>query len=154
MEKHQIEAQKFYGNRIRVRVCGVCIENDKILMIGHKAIVGKGIFWCPPGGGIDENETLEEGIIREFKEETGLNVEVEKFLFINEFIKNPLHGVEVFFSVKILSGELSVGYDPEMPLQIIDNIAWMNLHEIKKLPENAKHSFWNDIFTLEDLLNR
>lgn len=154
MEKHQAEAQKFYGNRIRVRVCGICVEDDKVLMIGHKAIVGEGIFWCPPGGGIDENETLEEGIIREFREETGLNVEVEKFLFINEFIKNPLHGVEAFFLVKILSGELSVGYDPEMPLQIIDNIAWMSLHEIKKLPETAKHSFWNDIFTLEDLLNR
>jgi 8-oxo-dGTP diphosphatase len=152
MEKYQEEAQNFYGNRIRIRVCGICFSADKILMIGHKGIINEGIFWSPPGGGVNENETLTEALQREFLEETGLSIKVDKFLLMNEFINQPLQALEVFFSVNILAGNLKKGYDPEMPTQIIEKIAWMSLSEIKKLPDTARHSFWDKIMLIEDLL--
>ena len=32
---YQETAQKLYGDRIRVRVCGVCIVEEKILLVNH-----------------------------------------------------------------------------------------------------------------------
>ena len=32
------------------------------------------VFWNFPGGGVDKNESIEHTLIREFKEETGLDI--------------------------------------------------------------------------------
>lgn len=126
---HQIIAQQLYGNRIRVRVCGVCIENDQILLVCHRPILGKNDYWCPPGGGVDEGETAEESLRRELLEETGLIIEVGRLLLTKEFVQAPLHAVELYFSVKILSGNLIKGLDPEMNLseQLIKEVSWLPL---------------------------
>ena len=63
---HQIIAQQLYGNRIRVRVCGVCIENGQILLVCHRPILGKNDYWCPPGGGVDEGETRQIKTIEDY----------------------------------------------------------------------------------------
>lgn len=126
---HQIIAQQLYGNRIRVRVCGVCIENGQILLVCHRPILGKNDYWCPPGGGVDEGETAEETLRREFLEETGLKIKVGRLLLTKEFVQAPLHAVELYFSVKILSGNLIKGHDPEMNLseQLIKEVSWLPL---------------------------
>jgi 8-oxo-dGTP diphosphatase len=100
----QINAQRLYGNRIRVRACGICIENDRVLMIGHRAILGENTFWSPPGGGVEVGEMAEDALKREFLEETGLEISVGKLLLMNEFVKLPLHGIELFFVVKRVGG--------------------------------------------------
>ncbi len=43
-------------------------------------------WWCPPGGGLEPNESLTEAIIREVYEETGLEVEVAGVAFLREWI--------------------------------------------------------------------
>ncbi len=49
-----------------------CINNGKVLLIHHKKLN----LWLPPGGHVDENELPCECAIREFKEETGLDIEL------------------------------------------------------------------------------
>ena len=39
-----------FGNKLRVRVCGICIENNKILMVNHHSLNKGDDFWGPPGG--------------------------------------------------------------------------------------------------------
>ena len=51
---------------------GILIENGKVLMIRHPRL---GV-WLYPGGHVEPNETPREAAVREFKEETGLDVEV------------------------------------------------------------------------------
>lgn len=150
----QINAQQFYGNRIRVRACGICIENDRVLMIGHRAILGENIFWSPPGGGVEVGEMAENALKREFLEETGLEIEVGKLLLMNEFVKLPLHGIELFFEVKKLSGELILGQDPEMNLseQLIQKIEWLSLDEIKRLNLSEKHQFWQKFGSFDEII--
>jgi len=48
------------------------IHNNKVLLIYHKKLD----VWLYPGGHVEENENPDETLIREVKEETGLNVEI------------------------------------------------------------------------------
>lgn len=128
-KKYQSTAQKLYGNRIRIRACGVCVENGQILLICHRPILGENDYWCPPGGGVNAGETAEEALKREFLEETGYEVEVGKLLTTKEFVQPPLHAIELYFSVKILKGKLIKGHDPEMnpDEQLIKDVSWLPL---------------------------
>lgn len=150
----QINAQQLYGNRIRVRACGICIENDRVLMIGHRAILGENTFWCPPGGGVEVGEMAEEALQREFLEETGLEISVGKLLLMNEFVKLPLHGIELFFAVRRIGGELTLGHDPEMSSsqQLIQKVEWLSLDEIKSLNLSEKHQFWQKIESFDEII--
>ena len=48
------------------------IDNGKVLLLHHKKL---GV-WLYPGGHIEKNETPDQAVIREVKEETGLDVEI------------------------------------------------------------------------------
>ena len=52
--------------RPRVRVAGILIEDDKILLIEHTKNDKK--YWLVPGGGVDWGESAAEALTREFKE--------------------------------------------------------------------------------------
>lgn len=142
-----------FGHKLRNRVCGICISDDKILMIRHKSLGKDGIFWCPPGGGVDYGETTEEALIRELKEETGLTVSVKRFMFVHEFLQPPLHAIELFFEIEVESGILSKGTDPEMTTQdqIIENIAFMSMEEIKALPSEQVHHLFTFCKNIDEL---
>ena len=99
------EIGKIYGDRLRVRVCGLCWDGDRILLANHSLLSGSN-FWIPPGGGLEYGETVEKALKREFSEETGLEVEQLGFAFGCEFVKKPLHAIELFFNV-VKSGESS-----------------------------------------------
>ena len=86
--------------RPRVRVSGILIEDDRILLIEHTKNNRK--YWLVPGGGVDWGESAAEALIREFKEETSLDIEVEKFLFISETIApdKQKHVINLYFKIK------------------------------------------------------
>ncbi|MBX9852798.1 MAG: NUDIX domain-containing protein [Cytophagaceae bacterium] len=141
----QKEIEKTFGNRLRLRVCGICIEQNKILLIKHHSLGEKGILWAPPGGGVSFGENAETSLMREFKEETGLDVRVSKFLFVHEFLNKPLHALELFFEVKITGGKMSKGSDPEMSKenQIIHDLKYFSFSEIKKEDPAIFHNILN-----------
>jgi 8-oxo-dGTP diphosphatase len=147
------EILKTYGDRIRVRTCGICIENHKILLIKHNSIIRNGSFYAPPGGGVNDGENAKSALKREFKEETGLEIEVGKLLFVNDFVKPPLHGIELFFEVKIVNGNLQIGSDPETQTQIIEDIGWYSFEDLKSLKKEEKHSFLNQINEFKEVYN-
>ncbi|MFN6944364.1 MAG: NUDIX domain-containing protein [Cytophagaceae bacterium] len=155
MEKLTKEIEKVFGNKLRVRVSGICSIDDEILLVNHHSLGEMGTLWAPPGGGIDFGESAEDTLIREFKEETGLNIEVTRFLFIHEFIQMPLHAIELFFEVKIVDGKLQKGLDPEMKkeLQIINEVRFLEYTSIKNQDPKLYHNILNHCITLTDLLN-
>jgi 8-oxo-dGTP diphosphatase len=131
-----------FGNQVRVRACGICLQADEILLVNHQGVV-PGNFWAPPGGGIQFNETAQQCIMREFEEETGLQVTVKGFLFSCELIRNPLHAIELFFQVEIAGGSLKIGRDPEMGNhQIISGLNYFSQAEIKAMPEEELHGIF------------
>jgi 8-oxo-dGTP diphosphatase len=152
---HQ-EAVRLYGNHLRVRVCGVYVYENRILLVKHHALQEEGFFWAPPGGGLQFGETIEIALKREFVEETGLNVEVNELIAITEYINLPLHAVELFFHVKVTDGILTQGKDPEISAenQLISEVKMLSLTEIHLLQKESsvKHRFHkvlNDIQLLK-----
>ena len=72
--------QVLYGERIgkggRIRLgCSAVIFDDarEKVLLTKRADNG---LWCLPGGGVDPGESVEETIIREVREETGLTIRV------------------------------------------------------------------------------
>ena len=107
------------------------------------------LIWMPPGGGVKLNEKLEETVQREFLEETGLKISVQKLFHINEVIENGFHAVEFFYLVEYVSGVLDLGSDPELDhdeqiLKKLDFKEKKELNEINLSPHYLKEQVWFD----------
>lgn len=146
------EIAEKYGNRVRIRVCGLCWKANKLLMVNHRAL-SKGNFWAPPGGGVDFGQSATEALAREFQEETSLRIKPGEFLFACEFISPPLHAIELFFNVNDAVGNLSAGMDPESSpeMQIIQNVAYLDFNTILTMPPEERHGVFRLAQTVGDL---
>ncbi len=63
---------KYFG---RTTTAIIEFQPHKILLIKRDTIPFKG-YWALPGGRVDPGETVEQTVVREVKEETGLDVEI------------------------------------------------------------------------------
>jgi len=152
-DKISKEIESKFGNRLRIRVNGVLIEENKILMVKHKMSTERD-FWSTPGGGMQFGSTAQENLSREFLEETGLHIAVGKFMCINEYLDPPLHALECFFEVKRISGNAILGNDPELTSdhQILSEIKWMSYSELRSLDKKTIHPLFLGIKSLEELV--
>jgi len=141
-----------YQGKVRVRVCGILIESDKLLLLRHKGIGEDGFLWSPPGGGVEFEEKAEVALEREFFEETGLSVQVNDFLFTNEYIDLQHHAIELFFKVTKIEGEMKLGIDPELDEQILTDIRFLSMSDIKRLPPTSVHGILSRIRNLKELI--
>jgi 8-oxo-dGTP diphosphatase len=136
------QAVEKFGNRLRLRVCGICLQGDELLVVNHKGLYNHD-FWAPPGGGVEFGETAEKALKREFLEECGLNVSVGEFLFACEYVNPPLHAVELFFAVST-NGQPRLGHDPEMGAnQILNDVRFLPPSELRALPAHHRHGIFN-----------
>lgn len=146
------EIDRIYGNRVRVRACGICWEDEKVLVVNHRGLTD-GDFWAPPGGGVEFGATVPETIEREFLEETGLIVATGRHMCVFEYMKMPLHAVELFFEVERKAGALRAGTDPELPApgQIITAARFMSFDELDAMKGTEKHGIFGIFNTAERL---
>ncbi|MNJ33197.1 NUDIX hydrolase [Paenibacillus bouchesdurhonensis] len=81
-------------------------EGTKILMVKNS---GRDT-WTLPGGAVEQNETLEMAAIRETKEETGLDVEIQGVAAVNEGVFTELkqHVVFITFRGIIAGGRMEI----------------------------------------------
>lgn len=89
---------------MKIRVTGVLIENNSLLLLHQDVDEDRG--WSLPGGTLEEGESLEEGLVREMREETGLEVTIGELLYIADLIKKDTHVVHLTFTVKKVGGKI------------------------------------------------
>ena len=142
------EVSKFYGKRVRVRVCGLLHADERLLLVNHR-LHDRHAWWAPPGGGLDFGETLEQTLKREFKEETNLSITVGQFAFGCEYLHDPLHAIELFYWVTRTNGTLKTGDDPELPL--ITDARYLSGNELAALPREQMHGIFQIAHSLDDL---
>ena len=120
---------------------GAVIEDNRgrILLVKHKKERG-GYWqgkWICPGGELEFGEEIKEGIKREVKEETNLEIELVRPLvpfdrIVKSDERTSLHVIYIDYIAKLLGGELKVGSDAGEALWVEKkNIPkmWQELHE-------------------------
>jgi 8-oxo-dGTP diphosphatase len=65
--------------------CGIIVNQNKILVTQRSEKMKLPLKWEFPGGKIEENETAEECILREIKEELNLEIEILKRLSASQY---------------------------------------------------------------------
>ena len=118
-------------NRI-TRYQGAICQDHKILLITHRHHESGREYWVIPGGGLEDGETEEECVAREMKEETYLDVRVERLL-----VHEPAHpdGIYKFRKTYLctpVGGEAKPGYEPEPDAAAtysITSVRWFDLRD-------------------------
>lgn len=112
-----------------VRITGILIEEDKILLVNQ--MVSEQRSWSLPGGRLEQGETLEQGLKREMKEETGLDVEVDHLLYICDTVQTDHKMLHITFLVKKINGqiELPTNEFDENPIHDVRFVAIDKLEE-------------------------
>ena len=65
------------NNTFTIGVFGVILDGSGRILLCHRRDYD---FWNLPGGALESNEVPWEGVVREIKEETGLDVEVARLI--------------------------------------------------------------------------
>jgi 8-oxo-dGTP diphosphatase len=155
MTETRNEISRIFGNKLRVRVCGICFDGDSMLLVKHEPMGEMGVLWAPPGGGMTYGETAVECLEREILEESGLKVKTGKLLFVNEYFADSFHAVELFFQTEITGGELVTGKDPEIgpDFQIIKEVGFIPFSRIREMDHRILHNLFNYAGSREEIEN-
>ena len=131
-----------------LRTVGVLIRDGKILVQRDR----DGYEYALPGGHVKIGETLEDGLIREYKEETGADIKCERFFWSEECFYTwegkQVHNIAFYYLI-----EFGEGFDiPDMGEFVShkDNcnvvIGWMPIEQIQDVifyPEFLKEEIYN-----------
>ncbi|NIM20831.1 MAG: NUDIX domain-containing protein [Candidatus Latescibacteria bacterium] len=104
--------------------------DSRILLVKRGTVVFRG-YWALPGGRVDPGETVKQTVVREIKEETGLEVAIARKL--GEYHEQGVQdGIEydyypACFVVKPIGGTL------KREEEEIEQIKLFDLHEIPEL---------------------
>lgn len=109
-------------------------------------------YYTFPGGGLEKGETQEQGIVREVKEEFGIDIKVVKKIY--EMYSEKFNQKEVFYLCEYIGGEFGTGQGPEFSNnpKYIDSGKYIpeiiNKDEIENivlLPNEIKEKFVKDL---------
>lgn len=122
--------KRLYPKQPIVGVGAVVISNGRILLEKRKNEPGKG-KWSIPGGLVELGEGVEETVVREVKEETGLVVEKPEHIDIVDNVVRDNNGdikyhfVIIDYLVKLKGGTLKARSDAE-------ELKWVTFDEVEK----------------------
>jgi 8-oxo-dGTP diphosphatase len=94
----------------RVAVGGIIIKEKKILLVLRRDEPDRN-KWAIPGGKLELNETIEEGLKREMKEELSVDIEVRELAGISEFISLNFHYIIIDYICNPLGENIKTGSD-------------------------------------------
>jgi 8-oxo-dGTP diphosphatase len=110
-----------------VGVGAILIDSDQILLVRRGRGPAQG-SWALPGGRVEAGETLAEAVVRELREETGLEGVCGPFIGWVERIDDEHHFVIMDFLVTILDGQEPVAGDDAA------EVAWVPLVDVAEWP--------------------
>ncbi len=117
-------------------------EGKMLLLRRSKTDTRRPLQWDLPGGLCEEGETLEEGVLREIVEETGLKVTGLRPIYtkseIREWKTNKKNAVFIFYKAYVVSDKEVVVSDEH------DEFRWLSLKDALELLDYYLH---------KDLLN-
>jgi 8-oxo-dGTP diphosphatase len=129
-KKYKIDSNKL---SFRPAVYGIIIKNGKVLL--SKQWDGYDL----PGGGIKIWESVDEALVREYFEETGLKIKVKdivccetsfhKRVFKKEFVNSIL----IYCLCEIIGGKLSTDFLADHEKKYISGAEWIDIRSFSKI---------------------
>ena len=110
----------------RISSRGIIIDNDYVYLMFRRRIKDDGTikeYYSIPGGGVEDNETLEDAVIREIKEEFSVDIKIDGYLGKDEGEDSIAH----FFACSITNGIPCLGGEE------LERCTESNYYEIRKL---------------------
>ncbi|OGN72166.1 MAG: hypothetical protein A2X25_00430 [Chloroflexi bacterium GWB2_49_20] len=132
--------------RYGISAAAIIVQDEQVLLVNHREI-GRYDFWVPPGGSLEGKESIFECAKREVFEETGLSVELDLILYIQEFWEPGYHFCKFFILCKAFSGTLTLANKRREEGFLTDArfFSQDNLGEITVHPKILKGQFWSDL---------
>ena len=139
-----------YPKKPIVGVGAIILDRDKILLEKRKNSPGKG-KWAVPGGLVELGENVEDAVIREVKEETGLEVYDPRLVDVVTYVswgeKGAVmyHYIIIDYLVNVRSGNPKAASDAE-------DLKWVPFNEVEKynLTESFRRFFLRNRQKLEN----
>jgi ADP-ribose pyrophosphatase YjhB (NUDIX family) len=114
-------AMRMYRPKFRAAVAAMIFdEQGRILLFKHTY---RKFEWGIPAGGLEYDEQPDKAIVREFFEETGMQINVEKLLLAESSKED--HNISLIFLCKIVSGAFKES----------NEISEMKYFEVNDLPQ-------------------
>lgn len=136
----------------RLAAYAVIVDSEERILL---ALWNEGLepLWTMPGGGVELEETAEEGAVRELREETGYDVRLGRLLGVNSYVIPPVRRhvqtgramktVRVVFDAEIIGGKLTAEIGGTT-----DEARWIPLDEVAALRRasvvDVAVGFWRD----------
>ena len=124
--------QRQYPSQPLIGVGALIIHQSKLLIVKRANEPAKGL-WSVPGGVVELGEQLHEALRREVREETGLEVDVERLLDAVDNIvfdaedRIQYHYVLLDYLCRLRGGALKAADD-------VHEIQWISLEALQSLP--------------------
>ena len=112
-----------------IRIYGLLLDNQQRLLVSDEFIKGN-FFTKLPGGGLEIGEGTRDCLKREFKEETGLDVEIGKHIYTTDF-----------FQISAFNNKD----------QIISIYYWVHANDISNLITKTKQNILQTLFQKQQL---
>lgn len=125
--------------QIRVAAYAVVVREDGRMLLPHWSEGDRG-GWTLPGGGIDPGEDPAAAAVREVREETGYDVELDGLLGVDSLVidapdrirpedrDRSLHAIRIVYRAHVVGGELRVEED-----ESTDDVGWFTPDEVDAL---------------------
>ncbi len=138
----------------RIRVSLLLVSENRLLFVRETAearIADIDIdpdrigFWQLPGGGLEAGESLYECAIREAREETGLEVEPDRIVYVQEYV-NPF---EPFFQIEFIVAARAITGHPHVTHEdAITGLAYLSSADrpgYNLAPWHDRDVIWSDL---------
>jgi ADP-ribose pyrophosphatase YjhB (NUDIX family) len=116
-----------YNKGYNIGVGGAVVREHRLLLVRRASRHGRG-NWQLPGGFIEPDETMEQAVVREVEEETGVVSEVQAVLGLrSRYDPQSGNGMYVILLLTPIRGE------PIADGREVDHAAYFSLGEIRQL---------------------
>ena len=102
------------NSQLGIGVFALALQDGAAVLIRRKPIEkypGIENYWWIPGGENEHGEPLEQTAVRELREETGLEVELDRLLL--SYLSHEHPWLCFFFQAHVVAGSVSAGADPD-----------------------------------------
>ena len=118
-----------YNRGYNLGVGGAVVRDNRLLLVRRASRRGRG-NWQVPGGFVEPDETIEQAVVREVREEAGVTGEVQGVIGLRNRCDPDIgNSLYIVLLMKPLSGE------PTPDMEEVDRAEYLTLEQIEQLEQ-------------------